>query len=1068
MDRPSSSEKKKGSLILEESQMVSLPLPAKLMSDAMKGLSKNLTNQSQSLVDTPLRADALEFDLSAGFQSILSEAGSSGLSVKQKSPRKRKASMLKKSPASAMVSEGEEALIHILNQATREGKVSGIQFNGSGPTINHLLFADDTLLVCKANKEDCEEMMQCLSKYGHISGQLINLDKSSITFGAKVEEGTKQWIKNRSGIQLEGGSGKYLGLPECLSGSKQVLFGFIKEKLHSRLTGWYAKTLSQGGKEVLLKSIALAFPVYAMTCFKLPKSLCTKLTGVMMDFWWSTMQNIRKIHWIGAQKLMLPKVLGGFGFKDLQCFNQALLAKQAWRLLHDSDSLFSQLFKSRYFLNSDFLNAPKGTRPSYAWQSILFGRDLLKAGLKRVIGNGEQTSVWIDKWLFDGLSRRPMNTQEFIDIKLKVCHIIDPLSRNWNLNMLRDLFPWKDIQIILQQRPLLSRDDSYCWSGTTNGLYTVKSGYDFCCRQAHHQLFREAESPCNGFGDSIYSNMAHVLQTAKLSGSFLHLSFVRPWILWVLWKNRNKLLFEGTSCLTQNIVDKAAEDCKQWLLAQKKGFQSADSEAKRWTPPQADEIKCNIGFAWSRQKQLAGASWVVRDATGTVLLHSRRSYSQVHSLFQAKVKSWEWALASMDQHHFDKVTFGASSHEIIKALHKPKDWPVWTGHIVELLHLTKNRPNWFMMMEPRQCNNGAFEIAKSVITGMRWQSYVSRSFPCWLRNLFDEERELWDELQCLALGRDDPAIVIPRGVYAVARVHGRVLDASCVQFLFQSEADLIGIQRREPLIFNNWLVATQRWVDFPPVDFLTTIDLWVQIRGIPLPYVCVGTITMVAERLGEIILVEFQEATTTQIAFVRVRIRFGITDSLRFTHHRNYCPFLQPLPVTRNDGGDVLVAGRERVILRDELHRSDMNSQSQNSDVSFPYPRSPPPRVATPPPNAAEFADAFPYFHQSREAFSPTATGLTPLNASLSQQDFTGSNNHQSNLGQFSRASRNFEVGESSKQGEVGDCSTRGELGDPFKRKFFVGSKKEPDRRNQKQKYQEPNMGGILKPPKKR
>lgn len=105
-----------------------------------------------------------------------------------------------------------------------------------------------------------------------------------------------------------------------------------------------------------------------------------------------------------------------------------------------------------------------------------------------------------------------------------------------------------------------------------------------------------------------------------------------------------------------------------------------------------------------------------------------------------------------------------------------------------------------------------------------------------------------------------------------------------------------------------------------------------------------------------------------------------------------------------------------------------MNSQSQNSDVSFPYPRSPPPRVATPPPNAAEFADAFPYFHQSREVFSPTATGLTPLNASLSQQESTCSNNHQSNLGQLSRTSRNFEVRESSKQGEVGDCSTRGEI----------------------------------------
>jgi len=90
-----------------------------------------------------------------------------------------------------------KALIQILNQAEKMGKVSGIQVNGSGPSANHLLFADDTLLICKASKEECSEIMHCLSQYGHISGQMINLDKSAITFVTKVEEETKHYIMNR-------------------------------------------------------------------------------------------------------------------------------------------------------------------------------------------------------------------------------------------------------------------------------------------------------------------------------------------------------------------------------------------------------------------------------------------------------------------------------------------------------------------------------------------------------------------------------------------------------------------------------------------------------------------------------------------------------------------------------------------------------------------------------------------------------------------------------------------------------------------------------------------------------
>ena len=42
-------------------------------------------------------------------------------------------------------------------------------------------------------------------------------------------------------------------------------------------------------------------------------------------------------------------LLFGMGFKELAPFNEALLAKQTWRLLHNKNSLFYRVFKSRFF-----------------------------------------------------------------------------------------------------------------------------------------------------------------------------------------------------------------------------------------------------------------------------------------------------------------------------------------------------------------------------------------------------------------------------------------------------------------------------------------------------------------------------------------------------------------------------------------------------------------------------------------------------------------------------------------------------------------------------------------------
>ena len=56
--------------------------------------------------------------------------------------------------------------------------------------------------------------------------------------------------------------------------NKRSTFNDIKEKLGRKLSEWKEKMLSNVGKEILIKAVALAIPIYTMSCFKLLNALC--------------------------------------------------------------------------------------------------------------------------------------------------------------------------------------------------------------------------------------------------------------------------------------------------------------------------------------------------------------------------------------------------------------------------------------------------------------------------------------------------------------------------------------------------------------------------------------------------------------------------------------------------------------------------------------------------------------------------------------------------------------------------------------------------------------------------
>lgn len=63
-------------------------------------------------------------------------------------------------------------------------------------------------------------------------------------------------------------------------------FQTLQEKLWKRIIMWGDNFLSNGGKEVMLKAVLQAIPVYVMSIFQLPDSVCDDLNKITCNFWW--------------------------------------------------------------------------------------------------------------------------------------------------------------------------------------------------------------------------------------------------------------------------------------------------------------------------------------------------------------------------------------------------------------------------------------------------------------------------------------------------------------------------------------------------------------------------------------------------------------------------------------------------------------------------------------------------------------------------------------------------------------------------------------------------------------
>ncbi|XP_028117910.1 uncharacterized protein LOC114315493 [Camellia sinensis] len=609
-----------------------------------------------------------------------------------------------------------EVLSKLLHKSLRALEFSGIQPTRTCPTLSHLFFADDALLFLQANVNQCHKILKVLDVYNTASGQRINFGKSGIQFSQNIGLALKRQICDVMNIVQVKEGATYLGLPTCWGRSKTEAYNLIVERVREKLQEWKLKLLSHAGWEILIKSVTQSILTFAMACFLFPKKLCAELNSLLSNFWWKGDPESRGIHWDSWDTMSMSKLKGGMDFRNFNSFNKALLARQGWQLCKYPHSLCAQFLKGLYYPHSDFWNARKGTKASWAWASILEGREVLNRGVRWQVCNGQSIDFWTDKWVtsspnFHVKSRPPAGCSVS-----KVNEAINPNTKSWNKALLHRLVSSEEAAgICATPIAIVNQADRLIWHHDLRGNFSVKSGIernssinslkpcatDALCPICHKDTESVEHLLCGcewtraaWFGSSLSIPFAEgtigsiqqwtceVYQAIKNKHDRVDYVCKMLWLAWYIWKNMNNFVFNHhpiDPVATIFAAEKSfCESASHFIHSpHSPSLSSPARDAPRaWSPPLPGRFKAKCDVAIKPDSSRAYMAILIQDSKGS-LMDGVVRMEEVGSVMQGEAMAIKWACLLTRDLNLSQVEIVSDNKEVIR-LCVSKDVPPWS------------------------------------------------------------------------------------------------------------------------------------------------------------------------------------------------------------------------------------------------------------------------------------------------------------------------------------------------------------------------------------------------------
>ncbi|KAG2244369.1 hypothetical protein Bca52824_093780 [Brassica carinata] len=158
-----------------------------------------------------------------------------------------------------------------------------------------------------------------------------------------------------------------------------------------------------------------------------------------------------------------------------------------------------------------------------------------------------------------------------------------------------------------------------------------------------------------------------------------------------------------------------------------------------WIKPPETWVKCNIAASWVPSSCLSGGAWIVRNASGSVVFHSRRSFSNLDSTLLTDLTSLQWSIEAMSSLQMDKVMFETSSEVLKVAFLRRSSSPRINQLVADILQKLNSFTDWRLSHVENERNKVASLIARSVTLDNRFHSYVATGGPSWLQHILAQE-----------------------------------------------------------------------------------------------------------------------------------------------------------------------------------------------------------------------------------------------------------------------------------------------------------------------------------------